>query len=96
MPTSAWSVRGRRAWPTRTRRGGRGLRVAVLERNHRAVGASVRNFGHVFVARDGRRRGTRVRAAHAGAWLESGPRAGLEVLDAGSLLVAHARRTSSR
>ena len=66
----------------------RGLEVVVLEREARAVGASVRNFGHGFIsamadgepldcALEGRRR-----------WLELGREAGLEVLESGSLVLA--------
>jgi D-hydroxyproline dehydrogenase subunit beta len=67
----------------------RGLRVVVLERNHRAVGASVRNFGHGFVSAMGAGEAFELALRSRELWLELGPRAGLEVLDAGSLLVAH-------
>ncbi|MGW0605343.1 TIGR03364 family FAD-dependent oxidoreductase [Streptomyces sp. NPDC002644] len=65
----------------------RGLRVAVLERDERAVGASVRNFGHVCVtAQEG------VVLEHALAaresWLRLGERAGFEVLRTGTVVVA--------
>lgn len=64
------------------------LRVAVLERGARAAGASVRNFGHGFVtgmaggdafecALDARER-----------WIELGARAGLDVLESGTVVVA--------
>lgn len=66
----------------------RGLRVAVLERNRRAVGASVRNFGHAFVAAvaDGDDLECALRARER--WLELGGRAGLTVQEAGTLVVA--------
>jgi FAD dependent oxidoreductase TIGR03364 len=68
----------------------RGLTVTVLDRSARAVGASVRNFGHVIVsamadgpvlecALDARER-----------WLSLGRRAGLEVHQAGTLIAARA------
>lgn len=68
----------------------RGLRVVVLDREHYAVGASVRNFGHVFVGAlaDGAdlECGLRSRAR----WLELGRRAGLSIVESGTLLVARA------
>jgi FAD dependent oxidoreductase TIGR03364 len=66
----------------------RGLKVVVLERHERAVGASVRNFGHVFVTAmgDGEALECALRARRR--WLELGARAGLEVLEAGSVIVA--------
>lgn len=68
----------------------RGLSVTVLDRSARAVGASVRNFGHVIVsamaegavldcALDTRER-----------WLSLGRRAGLEVHQTGTLIAARA------
>jgi FAD dependent oxidoreductase TIGR03364 len=68
----------------------RGLRVALLERDQRAVGASVRNFGHAFVAAvsDGE---DLERALHARErWLELGARAKLSICDAGTLVIARA------
>jgi FAD dependent oxidoreductase TIGR03364 len=68
----------------------RGLTVVVLERDLRAVGASVRNFGHVFIGAlaDGEdlQRGLRARRR----WLELGARAGLSVWEAGTLIAARA------
>jgi len=66
----------------------RGLGVAVLERSDRAVGASVRNFGHVFVT--GMADGNELEAALVARrrWLELGSRAGLDVLESGSVIVA--------
>jgi len=68
----------------------RGLSVTVVDRSARAVGASVRNFGHIIVsamaegavldcALDARER-----------WLSLGRRAGLEVHQAGTLIAARA------
>lgn len=67
----------------------RGLRVAVLDRDERAVGASVRNFGHAFftaVADEDFECAMRTREL----WLELGRRADLNVAAAGSLVVARA------
>ncbi len=68
----------------------RGMRVVVLDRDHRAVGASVRNFGHVFVGAladgDDLECGLRSRER----WLELGGRAGLSIMESGTLLVAQA------
>ena len=56
----------------------RGLRVALVERDQRAVGASVRNFGHAFVAGigDGEDLECALRARER--WLELGLEAGIE------------------
>jgi D-hydroxyproline dehydrogenase subunit beta len=66
----------------------RGLRVAVLERDDRAVGASVRNFGHAFfgAVQDGADLECALRSRER--WLELGPRAGLRLVQDGTLLVA--------
>ncbi|MFB4289273.1 TIGR03364 family FAD-dependent oxidoreductase [Nonomuraea sp. ATR24] len=67
----------------------RGLSVVVVERDGRAVGASVRNFGHgCFTAQDGDalRYGTTARAA----WLRLAKETGLWLRDAGTVVVARA------
>ncbi|MEU4314374.1 TIGR03364 family FAD-dependent oxidoreductase [Nocardia sp. NPDC024068] len=65
----------------------RGMRVAVLERDTRAVGASVRNFGHICATPQ-----TGVALDYAWAarekWLRLGELAGFEVVRAGTLVVA--------
>ena len=66
----------------------RGLRVAVLERSARALGASVRNFGHGFLAAMGDGEPLACALVARRRWLELGPRAGLEVLRCGSVVVA--------
>ena len=65
----------------------RGLRVTVLDRDERAVGASVRNFGHV---------GTTVQSGEAldhalvarERWIALGAKAGFDVQQEGTLVVA--------
>jgi FAD dependent oxidoreductase TIGR03364 len=66
----------------------RGLQVVVLERHARAVGASVRNFGHGFLAAMGDGEPLDCAIAARERWLELGVRAGLEVLQCGSVVVA--------
>jgi FAD dependent oxidoreductase TIGR03364 len=66
----------------------RGLRVTVLERGDRAVGASVRNFGHCFFSAMGEGRALECALRARERWLELGRRAGLAVLESGSLVVA--------
>jgi D-hydroxyproline dehydrogenase subunit beta len=68
----------------------RGLSVTVLDRSQRAVGASVRNFGHVIVSAmsDGAVLETALTASER--WLTLGPRAGLEVHQTGTVIVARA------
>lgn len=68
----------------------RGLRVAVLERDRRAVGASVRNFGHAFFASVADGEDLECALRSRGRWLELGGRAGLAIGDAGTLVVARA------
>jgi FAD dependent oxidoreductase TIGR03364 len=68
----------------------RGLSVAVIERDERAVGASVRNFGHVIVSGMDAGEPLAVALAARERWLELGRRAGLEVQRTGSLIVARA------
>ncbi|WP_421844310.1 TIGR03364 family FAD-dependent oxidoreductase [Mycobacterium sp.] len=64
-----------------------GLRVLLLERDHRAVGASVRNFGHICVT--GQSGELRELAGIARErWLELGRRASLEVRETGGVVVA--------
>ena len=69
----------------------RGLSVVVLDRDERAVGASVRNFGHVFLGglADGEDLECGLRSRER--WLELGRLAGLEVSEAGSLVIARAQ-----
>ena len=66
----------------------RGLRVAVVERNPHAIGASVRNFGFVTVT--GQRAGTHWRRALRACkvWQEVAPQAGIEVIQQGLYLLA--------
>jgi D-hydroxyproline dehydrogenase subunit beta len=65
----------------------RGLSVTVLERDHRAVGASVRNFGHVCAtAQSGR--GLEYALAARERWIELGTAAGIDVRQVGTLVLA--------
>jgi FAD dependent oxidoreductase TIGR03364 len=60
-----------------------GLRVCLLERNARAIGASIRNFGFITVT--GQQRGAFWALARRSAelWEDVAPRAGLQVLHRG-------------
>lgn len=73
-----------RAFEARTR----GLSVIVVERGERAAGASVRNFGHVVVS--AMASGAPLQCAQEARkrWLVLGRRAGLEVHESGTLVVA--------
>ena len=65
----------------------RGLRVTVVERDDRAVGASVRNFGHVCTApQAGRAREHALVTREE--WLRLGDLAGFEVHEHGTVVVA--------
>jgi FAD dependent oxidoreductase TIGR03364 len=67
----------------------RGLSVTVVERDERAVGASVRNFGHGCVtAQSGR--ALRLAAAARRRWVELGAAAGFWVGETGTVVVARA------
>ncbi|WP_229693376.1 TIGR03364 family FAD-dependent oxidoreductase [Lentzea pudingi] len=67
----------------------RGMRVVVLDRDERAVGASVRNFGHVCVtAQDGRALGYARDARRT--WLDLAPQAGFRLWEAGTVVLARA------
>jgi D-hydroxyproline dehydrogenase subunit beta len=68
----------------------RGLSVTVLDRSAHAAGASVRNFGHVVLSAmaDGAVLDCALDARER--WLSLGRRAGLEVLEAGTVIVARA------
>jgi FAD dependent oxidoreductase TIGR03364 len=66
----------------------RDLEVVVLERHDRAVGASVRNFGHGFVTAMPDGEGLEIALDARRRWLELGPQAGIDVLESGSLVIA--------
>lgn len=65
----------------------RGLRVTVLDRDQRAVGASIRNFGHLCVTpQHGDALGYALAARER--WIDLGAAAGFEVRRCGTLVVA--------
>ncbi|MEV6865273.1 TIGR03364 family FAD-dependent oxidoreductase [Streptosporangium subroseum] len=67
----------------------RGLSVAVIERDERATGASVRNFGHgCFTAQDGD--ALRYAMAARTGWLRLAKEAGFWLRDSGTVVVARA------
>ena len=65
----------------------RGLRVTVIDRDTRAVGASVRNFGHACVTAQSGELLELAQTARA-QWLHYGALAGMSVREAGALAVA--------
>lgn len=65
----------------------RGLSVIVVERDARAVGASVRNFGHLGITIQGGAAAGYAAAARD-RWLSLAPAAGFELLETGTLVVA--------
>ncbi len=65
----------------------RGLTVHVVERDERAVGASIRNFGHICTTvQSGQALGYALPARER--WLALGAKAGFEVREAGTVVVA--------
>lgn len=68
----------------------RGLSVVVIERDARAVGASVRNFGHVGTTLQGGEAAAYAAAARD-RWLSLAPKAGFEVVEAGTVVVARSQ-----
>jgi D-hydroxyproline dehydrogenase subunit beta len=65
----------------------RGLQVAVVERDERAAGASVRNFGHVCTtAQSGE--ALELALAARESWLRLGEKAGFEVATCGTVVLA--------
>jgi D-hydroxyproline dehydrogenase subunit beta len=65
----------------------RGFSVVVIDRDERAVGASVRNFGHCFVAATAAGRPLEVALEARERWLALSRQAGFAVLECGSLVV---------
>lgn len=65
----------------------RGLRVTVVERDQRAAGASIRNFGHICTTAQSGQALEYARVARE-RWLELGDRAGFEVQQVGTVVVA--------
>jgi len=65
----------------------RGLSVIVVERDARAVGASVRNFGHVGTTLQGGDAASYAAAARE-RWLTLARKAGFELLEVGTLVIA--------
>lgn len=64
-----------------------GLSVTVIERDHRAVGASIRNFGHACITAQ---HGETYEMAQAGRkhWLDFAAKAGFWAIESGALVVA--------
>ena len=89
-PTYASSAPGSSASPTRTRRADAACASHCSSATGHAVGASVRNFGHVFVSGvgDGEDLDCALRSRER--WLELGARAGISVRESGTLVVARA------
>jgi glycine/D-amino acid oxidase-like deaminating enzyme len=68
----------------------RGLSVVLLEREQAAVGASVRNFGHLFAGSQPDGRYLEMALVARERWLELAGLAGLEPVQAGTLVLARA------
>lgn len=66
----------------------RGLRVAVVERDQRCVGASIRNFGFVTVTGQGEGDTWRRACLSRARWAELAPQAGIQVLHRGLWVLA--------
>lgn len=67
----------------------RGLSVAVIERDERAVGASIRNFGHICTTAQAGIALDYARAAR-GTWLRMGHTAGFAVAECGTVVIGRA------
>ncbi len=68
----------------------RGLSVVVLDRDAVAVGASVRNFGHLFFSSQPDGPGFDLALASRERWLELAPAAGIDLVAEGTLVLARA------
>ena len=68
----------------------RGLSVVLVDRDERPVGASVRNFGHLFFTSAASGEGLECAMRARERWLELGQRAGIWIEDAGTVVVARA------
>lgn len=66
----------------------RGLKVAVIERDKQCVGACIRNFGLITVTGQGRGDTWRRARRSRDVWAELAPRAGIEVLHQGLMVLA--------
>jgi FAD dependent oxidoreductase TIGR03364 len=66
----------------------RGLDVVVVDRDERAVGASIRNFGHCFLSATAAGAVLETATEARRRWLELGRAAGFTVTQGGSLVVA--------
>lgn len=66
----------------------RGLRVAVIERDHRCVGASIRNFGFITVTGQGAGDTWRRAMRSRDVWDEIAPQAQIKILHRGLYLLA--------
>ncbi len=73
----------------------KGLKVAVVERDHRCVGASIRNFGFITVT--GQRAGDTWRRARRSrdVWAEIAPQAGIPIVHRGLWLLARRAAAAS-
>src|SRR5215469_16914476 len=69
----------------------RGLNVVVLDREDRAVGASVRNFGHLFFSSVAEGEAQACAELARERWLEFGARSRIFMEDAGTVIVARRR-----
>ena len=67
-----------------------GLRVAVVERDKKAIGGSIRNFGMIWPIGQpsGAMRDRAIRSRNA--WMKLAPKAGIWIKNCGSMHVAHA------
>jgi D-hydroxyproline dehydrogenase subunit beta len=73
----------------------RGLRVTVVERDHRCVGASIRNFGFVTVTGQGAGDTWRRACASREVWADVAPQAGIAIEHRGLWLLARRPRAAA-